>query len=200
MTETPEQSIRAELALSWLPRSRRKWLENELAKITAAGSPRVEIRPDSVGPQKPIEAPRSTEGQIVIDGSPEFIAATEAALRKLQGTPSWVLASKLRGIKQVDDSHIGNSEVGGYLSDGIFHVGQSFWRAGPVQYASGIAHEGAHAARPDVSGTEGERMAFKAQAQALREMGAPSGLVNRYEREAANPTHHLNWNGPRRAA
>jgi len=192
-----EDDIRAELALGWIMRSRRKWLEAELAKITTA--PKIEIRPNTAAPQKPAEAPRAAEGQIVIEGSPEFIAATEAALRKLQGTPSWVLATKLKGIRQVSSADIGSSEVGGYLSEGIFHCGPTWWQGDATRYASGIAHEGAHAARPDITGTEGERFAFKAQAQALREMGA-HGLAQKFDREAANPTHHLGWKGPARRA
>lgn len=192
-----EDDIRAELSLSWIMKSRRKWLEKELARVTAA--PKVEIRPNPVMPQKATEAPMAAEGQIVIEGSPEFIAATEAALRKLQGTPSWVLATKLKGIRQANEGDL-TGEVAGYLSEGIFHAGQAFWRADAIEYAAGIAHEGAHAARPDITGTEGERFAFKAQAQALREMGAASSRVNAYEREAANPTHHLNWKGPARRA
>lgn len=196
-----EDDIRAELALTWIMKSRRKWLEKELARVTTAGVPAVETRrPNAVATQRPAEAPTARGGELVIEGDARFIAATEAALRKLQGTPSWVLATKLRGIRQVTADQIGNSEVGGYLDDGIFHCGPSFWSAAPEHYASGIAHEGAHAARPDVAGTEGERMAFAAQAQALREMGASRSLISRYEAEAANPTHHLNWKGPRRAA
>jgi len=194
-----EDDIRAELALTWIMKSRRKWLEKELAKISAAGSPRIEIRPDLAAPQRAAEAPRSAEGQIAIDGSPEFIAATEAALRKLQGTPSWVLATKLKGIRQANEGEL-TGEVSGYLSDGIFHAGQSIWRSSAVEYASGIAHEGAHATRPDLTGTEAEKMAFKAQVKALREMGAPQRIISHYERNAANPTHHLDWTGPRRAA
>lgn len=195
MSKYSEEDLVRELSRSWLSKSDRKWMERELAKIRAAGSPQ---RPQQS--ERPAEARAGAEGQIFIDGSPEFVAATEKALTLLQGTPSWVLAARLRGIKQVSSADIGNSEVGGYLSDGVFHCGDEFWRNSAVHYASGIAHEGAHAARPDVIGTEGERMAFKAQAQALRELGAPAHLVNKYERDAANPTHHLNWKGPARRA
>jgi len=197
MAESREESIRAELASGWIMKSRRKWLEKELAKITAGNvQPATDMQPKHA----PTAAPQSAGGGIFIDGSPEFRAATRAALDKLKGTPSWALAAQLKGIRQVSKEDIGNREVGGYLSDGVFHCGPGWWQSDVTRYASGIAHEGAHAARPDIKGTEGERMAFKAQAQALREMGASSSLIDRYEREAANPTHHLNWRGPARRA
>lgn len=192
-----EDDIRAELGLSWVGRSRRKWLEKELARIqgTTAGA-NIPIRVEPPTQQARSAAPMMPGDQIVIEGSPAFIAATEEALRRLQGTPSWALAAKLRGIRQVDPSTL-NGEVGGYLQDGIFHVGD-VWRADTKQYASGIAHEGAHAANPRASGTEGEKIAFKAQVQALKELGASSYLIGHYQQQADNPTHHLNWTGPRR--
>lgn len=199
-----EDDIRAELALSWVGRSRRKWLEAELAKITASG-PQVarQAPPQQVIASTPAShsAPaRANDGQIFIEGTPQFRAATEEALRLLQGTPSWVLVSKLRGIRQVSAAHIGSDEIGGYVENGIFHCGDGPWRASSKQYASCIAHEGAHAANPTISGTAAEKIAFKAQAQALRELGASQRLIDHYEAEAANPTHHLRWKGPNRKA
>lgn len=193
-----EDDIKAELALSWVGRGRRKWLEKELARIQ--GAPKADA-PQAVAdtPQPRSAAPAMPGDQIVIEGKPAFIRATEEALRLLQGTPSWVLAAKLRGIRQVSAAHIGNSEVGGYLKDGIFHCGD-VWRADAKQYASCIAHEGAHAANPRAGGTEGEKIAFKAQAQALRELGASAYLIDHYEQNARNPTHHLGWKGASRAA
>lgn len=193
-----EDDIRAELSNSWIMRSRRKWLEAELARITASkqASPTSQETP----PHARRAATQPSSDTIAIDGSPEFIAATEAALRALQGTPSWILATHLRGIKQISSADIGNDKVGGFVRDGVFFCGDSWWRADTKHYASGIAHEGAHAARPDVTGTEAERMAFRAQVQALRELGAPSRLIEHYEAEARNPTHHLGWTGARRAA
>lgn len=193
-----EDDIKAELALSWVGRGRRKWLEAELAKVQGASAgASIPIRSEPPAQQPRTAAPVMPGDQIVIEGSPEFIAATEAALKSLQGTPSWVLASKLRGIRQISNDKIGNSEVGGYLQGGIFHVGDAPWRNGVQRYASDIVHEGAHAANPSVSGTEGERLAFKAQAQALKELGASGSIIAHYQQQAENPTHHLNWKGPR---
>lgn len=199
-----EDDIKAELARSWVGRSRRKWLEAELAKVQGASvgaSIPIRSEPPAQAVGQPTQQPRTAapmapSTEIVIEGSPAFIAATEAALRSLQGTPSWVLASKLRGIRQIEQSKLGG-EVGGYLQDGIFHAGDSVWRSDVKQYASGIVHEGAHAANPRVSGTEGEKMAFKAQVQSLKELGASGGIIAHYQRQADNPTHHLNWRGPR---
>lgn len=195
-----EDDIRAELSNSWIMRSRRKWLEKELARVTAQAPVRIEVdRPQvAEAPQQAAAEQAPSGGSIAIEGSPEFVRATEAALRKLQGTPSWVLATKLQAIKQVDPRTL-SGQVGGYLQDGIFHVGD-VWRADTKQYASGIAHEGAHAANPHASGTEGERIAFRAQVKALKELGASSFLINHYEEQARNPTHHLGWTGPRKVA
>lgn len=192
-----EDDIKAELARSWVGRSRRKWLEAELAKVQGASAgASIPIRSEPTTQQPRTTAPVMPGDQIVIEGNPEFIAATEAALKSLQGTPSWVLASKLRGIRQIEQSKLG-SEVGGYLQDGVFHAGDSVWRSDVKQYASGIVHEGAHAANPRVSGTEGEKVAIKAQVQSLKELGASGSMIAHYQRMADNPTHHLNWKGPR---
>lgn len=192
-----EDDIRAELALGWIMKSRRKRLEKELAKITAGNAQPIT---DTQPKHAPTAAPQGAGSDIFIDGDPAFRAATRAALDKLKGTPSWALASQLKGIKQVTEADIGNSEVGGYLSEGVFHCGPTWWQGDITRYASGIAHEGYHASRPHEIGTEAERGAFRAQAQALREMGAPRHVIAEFERDAANPTHHLNWKGPARRA
>lgn len=201
MSKYSEEDLVRELGRSWLAKSDRRWMERELAKIRASGAsiPAAD-QPKHAPTAGHTAAPKAGEARIAIEGSPEFIRATEKALAALQGTPSWVLATHLKGIRQVSDDVIGNSAIGGYLKDGIFHVGNSSWQNNSTRYASDIAHEGAHAANPQTFGTEGERIAFKAQAQALRELGAPASVVSHYEAEACNPTHHLGWAGPKRAA
>lgn len=191
-----EADLVRELSRTWLSKSDRRWMEAELAKVRASGgAPSSPVQTATPRPQE--RAPQPSGDAIAIEGSPAFIAATEAALKRLQGTPSWSLVAGLHGIKQVSSDQIGNSEVGGYLKDGIFHVGDSTWRNDARHYASDIAHEGAHAAHPHAMGAEGEKIAFCAQVKALTELGAPRSVIGKYESYAQNPTHHINWNGPR---
>jgi hypothetical protein len=198
-----EDDIRAELSNSWIMRSRRKWLEKELARVTAQAPARIEVdRPQvAEAPQQATAEQAPSGGSIAIEGSPEFVRATEAALRKLQGTPSWVLATKLRAIKQVSSEHINDERIGGYIQDGIFHVGDKIWRRCATAYASAIAHEGAHAVDSrNVDQTDRECFAFQAQLKALKEMGASRALIDECAAHAANPTHHIGWVPPRKVA
>ena len=192
-----EADLVRELSRSWLSRSDRRWMEAELAKIRAASAGTG--APIKHAPSSRPQAAQPPGDQIVIEGSPEFIKATEDALRLLQGTPSWVLATKLKGIRQVSAEKIGNPGIGGYLENGIFHAGPPSWRNSPTIYASKIAHEGAHAIdHHNTNGTDREKFAFTAQLKAMKELCAPRASIAECERHMRNPTHHLNWTGPRR--
>lgn len=195
-----EADLVRELSRSWLSRSDRRWMEAELAKLRGASAPiSAPVKHAPVTrPQAATQPTQPAGANIVIEGSPAFIKATEDALRLLQGTPSWVLATKLKGIRQVSAEKIGNPNVGGYVENGIFHAGDPSWRNDTTMYASIIAHEGAHAIdRSNSNGTARERFAFQKQAQALRELGASRSAIAAVEAHARNPTHHLTWNGPR---
>jgi hypothetical protein len=170
-----EQAILAELQRSWISRSDRRRLEQQLAALRqAAGS-------------SPVAHADSYEG-IRIEGDSAFVRATKAALAKLRGTPSWALAKELRVIKPASDARPG---TGGHVQDRVFHVGSAMAQTDPTLYASTIVHEGAHARDGHRSGTEAERLAFRAQGKALAELGASHSLRSWCARQAEDPKHHL---------
>lgn len=185
--ETEEALIRAELSRSWMMRSERRRLEKRLAEIEGAQPAEV------AAPQPQSTAEASGPG---IEGNAAFIRATKKALGLLKATPSWNLGQQLRGIRQTSGLP---PSIGGYVKDGVFHAGEGSWNADAKLYASIIAHEGAHVAGGHtVTSTENEQAAFRAQAQALRELGAHWTTVAAYDRMAENPTHHIGWTGPDR--
>lgn len=128
---------------------------------------------------------------ITIDGSPAFIAATQRALGLLRATPSWRLAQALTRIRE-QQTEISNA-IGGYVWGTEFTVSACTWKGGAKYYASQIAHEGCHATHGHSSSAESERVAFAAQAQALRELGASWSEIAYCEKHGRNPTHHVQW-------
>ena len=155
----------------------------------------IEIRPETVKVET-LGHEATGENGPIITGSPEFQEKTSAALDRAFslkcGAP---LVSKIREIRESSEVW---KNAGGYIEGGVFHVFRDSWNASTDQYASGIVHEGWHAANPNVFGSEAETGAFLAQAEAMREMGH-HGLADYYEREAANPTHHILWEQERNA-
>lgn len=188
-----EADLVRELGRSWLSKSDRRWMEAELAKVRGA-SPVASAPVKHAPVTRPQAAAQPAGANIVIEGSAEFIKATEAALRLLQSTPSWQYAAKLRGIKQTTTEAIGNPNVGGYVKNGVFYAGPTNWQNDPAVYASVIVHEGAHVAdTKNTDGTAREKFAFQTQLQAMKELGAPYSAMAEVEMHARNPTHHIGF-------
>ncbi len=127
---------------------------------------------------------------IEIDGSPAFAQATVQALALLKNTPSWRYMS---GIGRIRELQISTDASGGYLFGNEINVGRVYWQGDAKTYAGMLTHEAAHHTDGNRFGAEGETVAFTAQAQALRELGASWGEVSACEKQARNPQHHQAW-------
>jgi len=119
---------------------------------------------------------------ILIEGSIEFIDATNAALTLIQNTPSFRdVKPYLAIIKEAP-----TSEMNVFSSQPTFSVGRPTWSAGAIWYGSSIIHDACHSKlyrqhrrrilcfsfTPLHYWTlkSGERSCIRVQLQALREM------------------------------
>lgn len=191
---TPDE-IRGHLASAWLMRDDRRRLERQLAAIERAPAAHPEARANCTPAPDPAPAAAVTAPQqphagahyehIAIEGEPAFVAATRAALDRLRPTPSWETARHLSTIRQTSDESA-------YAAGTVCCVGRDMW-SDPVTYAGTIVHEATHVARGCQFSTEEERVAFTAEARALRQMGAPWSAVSAIQAQARSPTHHIDW-------
>jgi len=178
---------------SWVGKVERRALEGMLAQIRSRSPGAAAVQPQYLEPPAPSQPSGEHYDHIAISGSPAFTRATRKALDLLRQTPSWAWAKHLRGIRE---SPKDDGSIAGYVSGGVFTVMRNAWSAGSKIYASLIVHEGTHAARGHAIGIEEEKIAYRNQVQALRELGASWWTISTYQGHADNPTHNFDYKVP----
>jgi hypothetical protein len=181
---------------AWIGRSDREEAERRYRRPAPAEPCAVTTTP-AVEPVELAEAhaapAASASGEtfehITMDGTdPGFFSKTREALELLREAPSWELMKHIRTIRQTEETSENSS---GYVSGDTIVARRTMWDTDPYELAGSYAHEGSHASRGAEYSTEEERLAFGDEAQALKEIGAPSHLIAAARAHQRNPTHHI---------
>jgi len=171
---------------AWISPRDQKWLQSQYGH-TASPQP---AHPTQVATTAQNQARGHRFEHITIEGDERFIHHAHNALEKLKQTPSWSYAEHLDTIKQDNEP---SPLISAYASGKTCAVTKNANIADPHWFAGTIVHEGAHVARGCAFGTEEERIAFGAEAEALRQMGSPHRHIADAEAHQRNPTHHHKW-------
>lgn len=139
---------------------------------------------------------------IQIEGQPEFVKRTKAALEILKNGRSIETVQMYVGIIRESE----RSGMRAYLEPPVYEVGKATWSAGDLWYASTIAHDSYHSLlfheakkregkNPDDSvwmGADAERKCLKFQEQVLVNIGAEKRLIDYVRDLKKNPTYQGN--------
>lgn len=133
-------------------------------------------------------------------GGPEFVAATDEALRLLSRTTLYPMVR--RYVAEIKEAKCSGMNV--YGPKPSYEVGKPTWSAGALWYAGTIAHDahhsqlyfdekarlgGAEPAADAWSGAEGEKKCLAVQIRALKELNAPKETISYLVDLSSAPTY-----------